>query len=149
MVALSEGDNETAERLLHNALEASAPVSRPLARLARAEALARLGRCEEAEEELRATALEPVGPADFPDTLVPRLTRVQGLIAAARGDHTLAVKRLEQAADGWRRTVSTRSGDRLTSVLADFGRPVLGLVDPDHELELVQADLQALGAPAA
>jgi len=51
-------------------------VSRPLARLARAEALVRLDRCEEAEEEVGATAREPVGPSDFPDTLVPWLTRV-------------------------------------------------------------------------
>jgi tetratricopeptide (TPR) repeat protein len=149
VVALAMGDHDAAQRLLREALQAPAPISRPLARLARAEALARLDRCEEAEEELRATALEPVGPADFPDTLVPRLTRVQGLVAAARGDHALAARRLEQAADGWRRSVVARSGDRLTSVLADFGRPVLGLVDPDHELELVLADLHALGAPAA
>ena len=52
-------------------------MSRPLARLARAEALTRLGRLDEAEAELRATALEPVGPSDYPDTLVARLSRIQ------------------------------------------------------------------------
>jgi hypothetical protein len=147
MAALAEADYTAAERLLHAALEQSAPISRPLARLARAEALARLGRCGDAEAEIRATALEPVGPADFPDTLVPRMTRVQGLVAAERGDLELAARRLEEAAEGWRRRVSARSGERLTSVLADFGRPVLGLVDPDRELDMVLDDLRSIGAP--
>jgi DNA-binding SARP family transcriptional activator/tetratricopeptide (TPR) repeat protein len=144
LAALETGDYDEAERLLREALEGGANVSRPLARLARAEALARLGRCADAEVELRATALEPVGPADFPDTLVPRLTRVQGLIAAARGDHGLAERRLEEAADGWRRRVTPSAGERLTAALADFGRPVIGLVDPALELERVSADLRAL-----
>jgi tetratricopeptide (TPR) repeat protein len=147
MVALATGDHADAERLLHEALEGGASVSRPLARLARAEALARLGRCGEAEAELRATALEPVGPSDFPDTLVPRLTRVQGLVAAQRGDLDLAARRLEEAADGWRRRVTANSAEGLTSALADFGRPVIGLVDPDRELERVLDDLRGLKAP--
>jgi ATP/maltotriose-dependent transcriptional regulator MalT len=147
MAALAAGAYDDAERLLHEALEGGANVSKPLARLARAEALARLARCADAEAELRATALEPVGPADFPDTLVPRLTRVQGLVAAARGDSELAARRLEEAADGWRRRVTPRAGERLTAALADFGRPVIGLVDPDLELERVLEDLRALKAP--
>ena len=39
-----------------------------------------------------------------------RLTRVQGLVAAARGDHALAERRLTEAADGWRRRSRGRLG---------------------------------------
>jgi len=98
------------------------------------------------ESHMDTVTLEPVGRADFPDTLVPRMTRVQGLVAAQRGDAELAALRLEEAASGWRRRVQPRSGDRLTSMLADFGRPVLGLVDPERELEHVLADLRSLEA---
>ena len=146
LVALARREYDTAAELLARALDHDAPVSRPLARLARAEALIRLGRCDEAEEELRATALEPVGPSDFPDTLVPRLTRLQGLIAAAKGDHDLAERRLEEAAEGWRRRLDrSADGDRYAATLADLGRPpVAGLVEPDRELERVLEDLRAL-----
>ena len=61
-------------------------MSRPAARLARAEALARSGRPDEAAAEVRRAALEPVRSSDQPWALVPRMTRVQGLIALARGD---------------------------------------------------------------
>ena len=50
----------------------------------------RAGRADQAETELRAAVLEPVGPGDFPATLVARMSRVQGLIAAGRGDTALA-----------------------------------------------------------
>ncbi len=43
-----------------------APISRPLARLRRAEALASAGRLTEAEAELRATTLEPVRAERLP-----------------------------------------------------------------------------------
>ena len=145
MLALVEDEFAHAAELLAGALEQDAPISRPLARLARAEALARCERCEEAEAELRATALEQVGPADFPDTLVARMTRVQGLIAWARGDLPLAERRLRASEDHWhRRREQLSSGDGMAAVLADFGRPVLGQVEPDLELERVRADLAAL-----
>jgi DNA-binding SARP family transcriptional activator/tetratricopeptide (TPR) repeat protein len=148
IVALAAGDLDRADELLAAALEGNAPVSRPLARLARAEALLRLERLEEAEEQLRATALEPVGPSDLPETLVPRLTRLQGLIAAARGDRELAERRLLEAADGWRRYVpGDDRGDRYVATLADLGRPpVAGLVEPARELEGVLAELATLAA---
>ena len=96
---------DLADALLAAALDGDAPASRPLARLAaRAQALIGLERLEDAEAELRATAPEPVGPSDFPDTLVPRLTRLQGLIAAARGDRAPAERRLREAADGYAAT---------------------------------------------
>jgi hypothetical protein len=90
-------------RELGLALDLGAPVSRPLARLLRAEALARDGRPDEAEHELRAVALEPVGPADRPGTLVARMSHVQGLIALRRGNRSLAAKRLREAESGWLR----------------------------------------------
>ena len=143
LVGLALGELAHAERLLAAALAHDAPISRPLARLARAEALVRLGRYGEAEQELRATALEPVRPGDLPDTLVPRLTRLQGLIAAGRGDPALAERRLHEAADGWRRLLgAVGEGDRYTAVLADLGRPpFVGMVEPARELDRVLADL--------
>ncbi len=151
IVALAAGDLGRADALLAAALDGNAPVSRPLARLARAQALIGLERLEDAEAELRATALEPVGPSDFPDTLVPRLTRLQGLIAAARGDRALAERRLREAADGWRRYVpADGEGDRFVATLVDLGRPpVLGLVEPARELEGVLAELASLTAVTA
>jgi DNA-binding SARP family transcriptional activator/tetratricopeptide (TPR) repeat protein len=146
MIALALGDDAPAAELLGDALRHDAPVSRPLARLARAEALARSGRCDEAEEELRKTVLEPVRPGDFPETLVARLTRVQGLVAAARGDAVLAARRLEEAAGGWRRMLDrSRDGERYTSSFADLARPpVLGLVEPQRELDRVLGELRDL-----
>jgi tetratricopeptide (TPR) repeat protein len=140
------GDHAGAERLLAAALENDAPVSRPVARLVRAEALVALGRLDEAELELRAVALEPVSEGDFPDTLVARLARVQALIAIARGDHAEAARRLEEAARTWRRRAGAfRLGDRYMAVMIDLGRPpVLGLVEPRRELERVEAELKAL-----
>ena len=146
MIALLLGEHERAADLLVAALAHDAPVSRPLARLARAEALARIERCDEADEEVRATALESMRPGDFPDTLVPRMARVQGLIAASRGDASLAARRLAEAAEGWRRVLDrTRDGERYTNSFADLARPpVLGLVEPERELERVVSELASL-----
>lgn len=146
MACHAAGHHDRAAELLGAALARDPPVSRPLARLARAESLVAVNRIEEAEDELRATALEPLGLGDFPDTLVARLARVQGLIALARGDHTLATKRLEEAARTWRRRVgSDRPGERYMAVLADFGRPpVAGLIEPGRELERVEGELAAI-----
>jgi DNA-binding SARP family transcriptional activator len=149
MVCHAAGDHERAVELLAAALDGEPPVSRPLARLARAESLVSLARPEEAEAELRATALEPLRGGDFADTLVARLSRVQALVAAARGDRALAARRLEEAARIWRRrSTADRPGEGYMAVLVDFGRPpVLGLVEPRRELERVEAELAALGEP--
>lgn len=145
MVALAQRDYVRAAELLELALAREAPISRPLTRLRRAEALARAGRPAEAERELRATTLEPVRPSDFPATLVARMARVQGLIAALAGDGELAERRLSEAAEGWRRQVLTLSrGDSLTVALADLGRPVVGLIEPEWELECVLEELKAV-----
>jgi DNA-binding SARP family transcriptional activator/tetratricopeptide (TPR) repeat protein len=145
MVALAEDDAALAATLLEAALIDGAPISPAVTRLARAEALARLGRLDEAEAEVRATALEPLRPSDWPETLVPRLARVQGLIAWRAGDLALAARRLQEAADGWGRQLSRLSrGERMAAVLADLGRPVVGLIEPDRELERVQSELDLL-----
>jgi len=146
LTELAGGGYDDAAELLANVLaEPAAPVSRPLIRLARAEALARGERPDEAAEELRATVLEPVAASDFPATLVCRLTRVEGLIAAARDDRDEAVMRLREAAEGWRRQMAVNApGDGLAAVLADLGRPLVGLVDPEHEYQRVLRDIAAL-----
>lgn len=143
-VAFARGNHALAAEHYAAALTAEGPFSRPLARLERADALARLGRCEEAERELRAAALEPVSAGDWPDTLVARISAVQGLVAAARGDHALAARRLQEAADGWRaRLDATDAGERWTSALADLGRPI-SVVEPDLELQRILEDLEEL-----
>jgi DNA-binding SARP family transcriptional activator/tetratricopeptide (TPR) repeat protein len=152
LVALAAGEYERASSLLADALVDGAPISRPLTRLALAEALAGAGELERAAEELRATVLEPVQPSDFPEALVPRLARVQGLLGLAHGDHNEAERRLKESIAGWERLVDrARDADHITAVLADLGRPVVGMVDPERELSLTRAELQELrkGAPSA
>ena len=145
LVALDDGDYALAADLLQASLVEAAPISRPLTRLALAEALARSGERGRAEEQVRATVLEPVRPSDFPDTLVPRLARVQGLIALAGGDEAGAERRLAEAVAGWERVVArTVRADTITVVLADLGRPVVGLVEPERELAQARADLQSI-----
>ncbi len=147
MVAFASGDPGRAAELLAAALARGAPVSRPRARLVRAEALVSVGRLEEAEQELRETVLEPVTESDFPHTLVPRLTRVQGLLAAARGDRVLARKRLGEAAESWRRYSSAAQGhgEEYVVNLADLGRPpVEGLIEPLRELDRVLEEIKSL-----
>ena len=57
---------------------------------------------------------------------------------ARRAIDELAERRLSEAAEGWRRQVSTLSrGDSLAVALADLGRPVVGLIEPERELERV------------
>jgi tetratricopeptide (TPR) repeat protein len=147
LAALATGEHERAARLLADALVDGAPISRPLTRLALAEALARGGRPEAATEQVRAAVLEPVRPSDFPETLVPRLARVQGLIEIASGNREEAVRRLEEARGGWRRLVERLlRSETITVVLADLGRPVVGLIDPEHELARVPADIDSIGA---
>jgi hypothetical protein len=145
-VALRAGDYSAAIDLLGAALDAGeVGISRPLARLQRAEALARCDRLDEAERELADTVFEPVRTGDWPDTLVARMSGVEGLIAAGRGDTQLARQRLAEAADGWRRRMSpTELGRQLGAVMVDLGRPIIGLVVPGEELAVVEADLASL-----
>ena len=82
---------------------------------------------------------------DQPWALVPRMSRVQGLVALARGDLGEARRRLSEAADGWRRTGRPGAGEELMASLVDLGRPpVVGLVEPAGELRRVSAELAEL-----
>ena len=145
LVALEQGEWELAAQLLAASLCQPAPISRPVTRIALAEALARGGHPEQAAEEIRAAVLEPVGTSDFPATLVPRLARVQALVALAQGDAQLARRRFEESITGWERLLAPDiRADSLAGVLADLGRPVVGLVEPERELGRVRAELEAI-----
>ena len=147
MVALAAGELELAERMLAEALAVAAAISRPLTRHRASRSARPAWGVEEAEVELRATALEPVSAGDMPDTLVPRLTRVQGLDRRPRGEPELAARRLEEAAAGWRRVAGVmRAGESTVAALADLGRPGLGIVRPDRELERVERELGSLAS---
>ncbi|MFE3190385.1 AAA family ATPase [Nocardia sp. NPDC059240] len=150
-LALCHGEFDTAVTEFRSALDAEAPISRPLARLFLAEALARAGRSAEAEAEIEAVALEPMSDSDFPDTLVARMNRVQGLLAAREGDDELAIVRLRAAAAGWRRRADAAVvGRRYAANIIDLGRPPLsGLVEPEREYRVVTAELAALLEPAS
>ena len=103
LLDLASGNPDAAAAGLTRALELQAPVSRAAARLRLAEALVLSGQPEQAEAELRDVALEPVTAGDFPGALVASMSRVQGLIASARGDVGLARQRLSESAAGWQR----------------------------------------------
>lgn len=149
LLAASAGDHVTAAADLGEALRLDAPVSRAATRLRLAEALARSGLPEQAEAELRAAVLEPVGLADFPATLVAWMSRVQGLVALARGDMPLARRRLTESAASWQRIVESLDGGQAgagyAAALIDLGRPPLtALVEPAAELASVRCDLAAI-----
>jgi len=145
LISLAAGRYAEAAQLLGEALAEGAEVSRPTARLARAEALARSGRPEEAAREVRQAALEPVRSSDQPWALVPRMTRVQGLIALTRGDRAEARRRLSEAAEGWRRHLEHNTGAEFLANFVDLGRaPIAGLVEPGWELRRLTAELAGL-----
>ena len=145
LLALIAGDHERAAELLGRALEGDPPVQRAEARLRRAEALARLGRPDEADAEIRAAALEPIRAAHRPGVLVARMAFAQALSARAKGDEALAERRLAEAEAQWRRLAGEDDASRehLAS-LVDLGRPpVTGVVDPAAELERVAEEAHA------
>ncbi len=153
LIALAAGQYEEAARLLGQALSEGAKVSRPTAALARAEALARAGDAAAAASQLRAAALEPVGRADQPWALVPRMAGIQALIAAAHGNLPLARKRYDEAAEGWRRmagAAAANTADGYLADLVDLGRPpVVGLIEPGLELARIEHERAALGTATA
>jgi DNA-binding SARP family transcriptional activator/tetratricopeptide (TPR) repeat protein len=153
LVALAAKRYREAADLLGTALAEGAEVSRPAAGLARAEALARAGDLDAAATQVRAVALEPVGPADQPWALVPRMAAVQALIAAGRGDVQDALDRFDEAAQGWQgllASVTTANSEGYFANLVDLGRPpVIGLVEPARELALIEHERTALGATYA
>ncbi len=145
LISLAAGHYAEAARMLAEALAEGAEVSRPAARLARAEALARSGHPDDAAAELRRAALEPVRDTDLPWALVPRMARVQGLIALARGDHALARRRLGEAADSWQRHLRHDVGTEFMATVVDLARPpIVGLVEPEWELRRLTTELAEL-----
>jgi tetratricopeptide (TPR) repeat protein len=148
LVALAAGRYAEAAELLGTALAGGAEVSRPTAGLHRAEALALAGDAAAATAQLRAAVLEPVGRADQPWALVPRIAWVQGLVAVARHDRPLARRRFEEAAASWRRVLGSAAaatGDGYLANMVDLGRPpVVGLVEPDRELARIVRALSSL-----
>jgi hypothetical protein len=145
LIALAAGEHSLAATLLAESLVDGAPISRPQTQVALAAALACSGEPERAAEQIRATVLEPVRPGDFPEALVPRLARVQGLIALANGAPAEAERRLQESIAGWERLLERAvRADSITTVLADLGRPVVGLVEPERELERARAERQAI-----
>jgi DNA-binding SARP family transcriptional activator/tetratricopeptide (TPR) repeat protein len=147
LISLAAGRFAEAAQLLEQAIAAGAEVSRPAARLARAEALARSGHPEQAAAEVRRAALEPVRDSDQPWALVPRMARVQGLIALARGDRAEARRRMGEAAAGWRRHLKHNAGAEFAANFVDLGRaPIVGLVEPEWELRRLTSELAGLDA---
>jgi tetratricopeptide (TPR) repeat protein len=112
------------------------------------EALARAGDIDGAKAQLRAAVTEPVRPADQPWSLVPKMSRVQALIAAGSGDHALAARRYQEAETAWRRilpSVTTATSEGYFANLVDLGRPpVVGLVEPARELARIERERSAL-----
>ena len=91
-----------------------------------------------------------MAPSDFPAALVPRLARVQGLIALARAEPEEAQRRLHEAIGGWERLLGPGvRAESMTTVLADLGRPVVGLVEPERELARARADLHSVTSSVA
>jgi tetratricopeptide (TPR) repeat protein len=149
LLALAAGDPARAVAELTRALDLGAPVSRAATRLRLAEAFVAAGQPDRAEAALRDVAFEPVSPSDFPATLVAHMSRVQGLIAAARDDSALAGRRLAESLAAWRRIAQThnsgQTGAGYVASLIDLGRPpVCSLVEPVRELATVEAELSAL-----
>ena len=148
LVALAAGDYPRAAERLAIAL-ADIRRLRPSLSLARAEALARARHGDAAAEQLRAALTEPVGRADQPWSLVPRVSGVQALIALARGESEQARHYLDEAA-AWSRLLPHR--DHYTSEgylagLLDLGKPpVVGLVEPAKELAKITAERDRLTA---
>ena len=153
LVAAAAAQPRAAVAELTSALDLGAPVSRAATRLRLAEALARAGQPDQAEAELRAVTLEPVGPGDFPAALVAQMSRVQGRIAAARGDVVLAERYLSESLASWQRIAGTpdsrQAGAGYVAGLIDLGRPpVSSLIEPARELAAVGVELAALRAGA-
>ena len=74
---------------------------------------------------------------------------MQGLIALALGRYEEAERRLGESIAGWERLVArTVRAESITTVLADLGRPVVGLVDPERELGCARAELRAIQSSA-
>jgi DNA-binding SARP family transcriptional activator/tetratricopeptide (TPR) repeat protein len=145
LIALAAARHARAAELLAAALDAGAKVNRSAARLARAEALVGAGDPDAATAEVRGAALEPSRTGDQSWALVHRMSRVQGLIALARGDASTARRRLTEARDGWLRVPAPTAGEEFMTAFVDLGRPpIVGLVEPAREIERLARELSEL-----
>ncbi len=149
LLGLAAGEPAAAVAELTRALDLCAPVSRAATRLRLAEAFVLAGQPDWAEAALRHVAFEPVSPSDFPATLVAHMSRVQGLVASARGDAALAERRLAESLAAWQRITRTQdsrqTGAGYVASLIDLGLPpVCSLVEPARELARVEAELSAV-----
>ena len=154
LVALAAGRYAEAAELLGAALADGAEVSRPTAGLHRAEALALAGDPAAATAQLRAALLEPVGRADQPWALVPRIAWVQGLVATRAGTTCRwpgAGSTRRPPAGAGCSARRRRPRPRATwPTMVDLGRPpVVGLVEPDRELARIDRDARIARAAAA
>jgi DNA-binding SARP family transcriptional activator/tetratricopeptide (TPR) repeat protein len=142
-VAMAAGRHAEAAELLGIALAEDAAVSRVSTGILRAEALAGAGDLDGATAQLRTALSEPVGPADQPWALVPRVAWVQALVALGHGDRDLARRRLDEAEAAWHRVgtlAGASAGESYLAHLVDLGRPpIVGLVEPDRELARIAA----------
>jgi hypothetical protein len=78
------------------------------------------------------------------------LAFVQGLVALAGHRREEAERRLEESIAAWERLLErTIRAESITTVLADLGRPVVGLVEPERELARARAELQAIQSSSA
>jgi DNA-binding SARP family transcriptional activator/tetratricopeptide (TPR) repeat protein len=143
LVALALGDPVEAADRLGASLDGGLEAWRPSTALARAEALALAGDHEAASVQLRGALEEPTTAADQPWSLLARVCFVQALIAVARDDASDAVRRLDEARAAWDRLlprVGALTSEGYLANLLDLGRPpVLGLVEPQRELDRIQA----------
>jgi tetratricopeptide (TPR) repeat protein len=137
LIALAAGRLEEAEPLLASALDGALERGRLRARFAQVEALAGLGRIEEAKRALRLAATEPVEPYDLPATLVPRMAAHQAAITAAEGDHAKARRHLEEAECAWTRLIeAATAGPVAAGIGTDSG---IAVVDLLRERDAVRA----------
>ena len=143
LAALVLGEPVEAAALLGEALDGGLVAWRPSTSLARAEALALAGEPDAAVVQLRSALEEPTAPADQAWSLLPRVCFVQALVAVARDDTAEAVRRLDEARAVWDRLlpqVGALTSEGYLANLLDLGRPpVLGLVEPQRELDRIQA----------
>ena len=73
------------------------------------------------------------------------MTRIQGLIALARGDRAQARRRLTEAAAAWQRYLGHNAGTEFLANFVDLGRPpIVGLIEPEWELRRLTAELAEL-----
>jgi tetratricopeptide (TPR) repeat protein len=143
LVALVLGEAAEAAALLGEALDGGLVAWRPSTSLARAEALALAGEPDAALTQLRAALQEPTSPSDQTWSMLPRVCFVQALVALARQDGAEAVRRLDEARAAWERLLpgaGALTSEGYLANLLDLGRPpVLGLVEPQREVDRIHA----------